>query len=118
MRVRRESNGQILVLDPGTEGGAGGEARIFAAPTDASLGAKIYHRPDDAQAQKLSVMIAHPPRDPRLARGHSSIAWPVELLREVGGRRRVVGFLMPRVRGLRPLVEFYNPKLRRQHCPF
>src|SRR5437763_3437402 len=122
MRVRRESNGQILVLDPGAELGAGGEARIYAAPPDSALAAKIYHRPDDAQARKLAVMIAHPPRDPcpggTRARGHSSIAWPLDLLREAGGSRRVVGFLMPCVRGLRPLVEFYNPKLRRQKCPF
>lgn len=116
MRVARESNGQILVLDPSAELGAGGEARIYAAP--ANLAAKIYHRPDEAQARKLAIMVAHPPRDPMLSRGHSSIAWPVDRLREVGGGGRVVGFLMPRVRGLRPLVEFYNPKLRRQNCPF
>src|SRR5436190_8933571 len=113
MRVQRESSGQILVLDPGAELGAGGEARIYAAPPNGALAAKIYHRPDDAQACKLAIMIAHPPRDPMLARGHSSIAWPVDRLREVGGSRRVVGFLMPRVRGLRPLVQFYSPKLRR-----
>ena len=118
MRVERESNGQILVLDRGAEIGAGGEARIYAAPPNGALAAKIYHRADDAQARKLAVMIAHSPRDPMLARSHSSIAWPVDLLREVGGGCRVVGFLMPRVRGLRPLVEFYNPKLRRQNCPF
>src|SRR5262245_48582861 len=118
MRVERESNGQVLLLDPGAELGAGGEARIFAVPSDGALAAKIYHRPDDAQARKLAVMVAHPPRDPMRARGHSSIAWPVDRLLAMGGSRRVVGFLMPRVRGLRPLVEFYNPKLRRRNCPF
>src|SRR5689334_14859618 len=87
MRVQRESNGQILVLGVGTELGAGGEARVYAAPPNGALAAKIYHR-------------------------------PVDVLRQVGGSRRVIGFLMPRVRGLHPLVEFYNPKLRRQNCPF
>src|SRR5438552_565991 len=116
MRVERESNGQTLVLDLGAVLGAGGEARIYAVPPN--LAAKIYHQPDDAQARKLAVMIAHWPPGPPRAGGRSAIAWRVARRRGVGGGRRVVGFLMPRVRGLRPLVDFYNPKLRRKNCPF
>ncbi|MEC4817471.1 MAG: tetratricopeptide repeat protein [Scytonema sp. PMC 1069.18] len=97
--------------------GRGGEACIYTVQTDTSLVAKIYHKPNQTQARKLEVMLAYPPENPTASLGHISIAWPVEVLRSVDGNSSVIGFLMPRIRGMRPIIDFYNPRTRRQHCP-
>ncbi|MBR8833867.1 MAG: tetratricopeptide repeat protein [Stigonema ocellatum SAG 48.90 = DSM 106950] len=97
--------------------GRGGEACIYTVPTDINLVAKIYHLPTVDQAEKLKVMLAHPPENPTANLGHISIAWPTELLRASDGSDRIVGFLMPRIRGMRPSIDFYNPRTRRQYCP-
>lgn len=95
--------------------GFGGEASIYALPWSASLVAKVYHHPDPTRARKLMTMIANPPKDPMAAHGHTSIAWPLDLLSKRD--REVVGFLMPRVSGTRALIDLYNPKTRREQCP-
>ncbi|MBW4627502.1 MAG: tetratricopeptide repeat protein [Brasilonema octagenarum HA4186-MV1] len=97
--------------------GRGGEACIYTVPTDAGLVAKVYHKPTPAQARKLEVMLAHPPDNPTASLGHISIAWPIELLRSSDPSREVIGFLMPRIQGMRPIIDFYNPRTRRQQCP-
>ncbi|MUH01280.1 tetratricopeptide repeat protein [Scytonema sp. UIC 10036] len=97
--------------------GQGGEACIYTIPTDSELVAKVYHKPVSVQGHKLEVMIANPPENPTASLGHISIAWPVELLRSSDGKNNVIGFLMPRIRGMRPIIDFYNPRTRRQHCP-
>ncbi|MGH8000822.1 MAG: tetratricopeptide repeat protein [Brasilonema sp.] len=97
--------------------GRGGEACIYTVPTDAGLVAKVYHKPTPAQARKLEVMLTHPPENPTASLGHISIAWPVELLRSPDGNDEVIGFLMPRIQGMRPIIDFYNPRTRRQQCP-
>lgn len=97
--------------------GRGGEACIYTMPTDANLVAKIYHQSTVEQARKLEVMLANPPENPTENLGHISIAWPVELLYCADGSDRVAGFLMPRIRGTRPSIDFYNPRTRRQYCP-
>ncbi|MBW4632552.1 MAG: tetratricopeptide repeat protein [Iphinoe sp. HA4291-MV1] len=97
--------------------GRGGEACIYTVPTDVGLVAKVYHKPTPAQARKLEVMLAHPPDNPTASLGHISIAWPIELLRSSDGSGQVIGFLMPRIHRMRPIIDFYNPRTRRQHCP-
>jgi DNA-binding helix-hairpin-helix protein with protein kinase domain len=97
--------------------GRGGEACVYTMPTDAEMVAKIYHKPNEQHARKLSVMLAYPPENPTASLGHISIAWPHELLRSCDGSQSVIGFLMPRIRGMRPIIDFYNPRTRRQHCP-
>lgn len=97
--------------------GRGGEACIYTLPTDINLVAKIYHQPTVEQAHKLEVMLAHPPENPTANLGHISIAWPIELLHSSDGSNGIVGFLMPRIRGMRPSIDFYNPRTRRQYCP-
>jgi DNA-binding helix-hairpin-helix protein with protein kinase domain len=104
MQVQSLANGQRLTLDPTATLGAGGEAYIYTLPQDSSLVAKVYRTPDKVPARKLAVMITHPPADPMLAQGHISLAWPVALLSAVDGRQQVIGFLMPRVTGMRPLI--------------
>jgi serine/threonine protein kinase len=115
MRLRRQSNGQYINLEPTSTLGVGGEARIYALLRESSLVAKVYHDPTDGRARKLAAMLANPPDDPMAAQGHVSIAWPVDLLCSVDGE--IVGFLMPLVTGMRSILDFYNPGARRQHCP-
>ena len=126
MRLLRKSNQQIITLDLNSMLGHGGEARVFAVPPDETLVAKVYHQPKETYARKLSTMLANPPENPMAAHGHISIAWPVDLLiatekSDALGKDfvpGVVGFVMPRVQGMRSLLDFYNPKTRRQKCPF
>lgn len=97
--------------------GRGGEACIYAVPTCGDLVAKVYHKPTVSHAHKLQAMLANPPENPTAGLGHISIAWPQDLLRSTNGGNEVIGFLMPRIRGMRPIIDFYNPKTRREHCP-
>ncbi|BAY68448.1 tetratricopeptide repeat protein [Anabaena sp. FACHB-709] len=97
--------------------GRGGEACIYAVPSAGDCVAKIYHKPTVAHASKLRAMLANPPENPTASLGHISIAWPQELLWGADESERVIGFLMPRIRGMRPIIDFYNPRTRRQHCP-
>ena len=113
MQVQRQSNGRTLILH--TELGSGGEGKIYALDGDSTLVAKVYHQPTAAAARKLAAMLANPPYDPDAAENQVSIAWPVDLLVRDG---KTVGFLMPRVDGVRPVHDFYNPKTRRDRCPF
>lgn len=118
MRLQRKSNRQIITLNPNSTLGHGGEARVYTVPQDEKLVAKVYHKPNETHAHKLAAMIANPPENPMAAQGHISIAWPLDLLTTADGSERGVGFLMPRVQGMRSLLDFYNPKTRRQKCPF
>lgn len=113
--LRRLPNPEILNFCVSV--GHGGEACIYAVPSDEHLVAKIYHKPTTSYAQKLQAMLANPPVNPTASLGHISIAWPQELLEAVDGSGQVVGFVMPRIRGMRPIMDFYNPGVRRQHCP-
>ncbi|MBD0263655.1 MAG: hypothetical protein ICV78_13305, partial [Tolypothrix sp. Co-bin9] len=97
--------------------GRGGEACIYAVPNDGNLVAKVYHKPTEQHARKLLAMLANPPENPTASLEHISIAWPYETLKAVDGSDRIVGFLMPRIRGMRPAIDFYNPRTRREHCP-
>jgi len=110
LAFRRRSTLERLVLDPGLEIGAGGEAVVYGVPGDASLVAKLYHRPAIDRARKLGAMLAHPPAMPE----GTATAWPADLLLDPGGR--FAGFVMPRVEGPR-LFEFYNPVSRRGVAP-
>lgn len=115
--LRRQSNGQILNYGSQPVVGVGGEARILLLREEPGLVAKVYHNPTDRHERKLAAMIANPPVDPMAAKGHVSIAWPVDLLQTTHGAGRFVGFLMHRVAGLRPIIDYYNPRTRRQQCP-
>lgn len=117
MRYLRQSNNQRVIVPDADTLGAGGEARVYAVTPGDRYAAKIYHRPTEAQARKLMVMRANPPDDPMEAHEHISIAWPIDLLRKMYGDQQFAGFLMPRVAGMRPLFNVYNPVTRRQECP-
>jgi DNA-binding helix-hairpin-helix protein with protein kinase domain len=117
MQVRRKSTGQIITLDFAGELGAGGEAKVFPVYGNDRVVAKIYHQPDYKRLQKLEAMLTNPPEDPAKASGGVSIAWPVEILCTPNGNQDFLGFLMPRVTGLRPLMGIYNPQSRKKSCP-
>ncbi|GAX35845.1 tetratricopeptide repeat protein [Nodularia sp. NIES-3585] len=97
--------------------GRGGEACIYAVPDCGDLVAKVYHKPTVAHAHKLQAMLANPPENPTANLGHISIAWPQDLLWATDPSKGIIGFLMPRIRGMRPIIDFYNPRTRREHCP-
>ena len=115
MELTLEQRGKSITLIETQVLGAGGQARVFPVEAHPEWAAKVYHKPDFRYATKLAVMVADPPEDPMAARGHASIAWPLDLLVDSAGT--VVGFLMPRVSGTRPIIDYFNPKTRRKTCP-
>ncbi|MDJ0618776.1 MAG: tetratricopeptide repeat protein [Calothrix sp. MO_192.B10] len=115
--LRCLTNQEIIPLNLSVSLGRGGEACVYTVPTDSDLVAKVYHKPTKQHARKLQAMLAHPPENPMASLGHISIAWPCEVLRSADGKQEIIGFLMPRIRGMRPAIDFYNPLTRRQHCP-
>ncbi|MBM4038363.1 MAG: hypothetical protein FJ290_07605 [Planctomycetes bacterium] len=116
MRCRRASDGQVVAFHSAVAIGYGGEAVIYVVQQDPSLLAKVYHQPTAGRERKLRAMLANPPDDPMRAQGHASIAWPLDLL--IGEfSPSVIGFLMPRVSEVHPIIDFYNPGTRRLVCP-
>jgi Protein kinase domain len=114
VRLQRQSNGQLITIDPAAVLGTGGEACVYAIPQEPSLVAKVYHEPTSDRTSKLMAMLANPPDDPLAVREHVSIAWPVDLLLTSDARHQCVGFLMPRLSGMHPITDVYNPRARRQ----
>jgi DNA-binding helix-hairpin-helix protein with protein kinase domain len=117
VRFQRATTGEVVALEERHKLGAGGEARIFVWPADESLVAKIWHKPTLERNRKLRVMLANPPADPMAGQQHHSIAWPGDLLHLPARPEHLVGFLMPRVVGMRPVGEFAHPRTRREKCP-
>ena len=115
MRLQRFSNGQWLTLPATAEIARAGEGCLYTVSQAPPMVAKIYHHPSQARAQKLHVMLTHPPIDPMRQQGHPTFAWPVDLL--LSDRGHVVGFLMPWVAGTR-LIDVYHPKTRLQSFPW
>ncbi len=117
MRVQRYTTKQIITLTDADKLGAGGEAVIYIVPDHPELVAKIWHKPTPERARKLLVMLSNPPSDPMAAQGHASIAWPCDLLLSGGPKQHIVGFIMPRVQHMQPIIDFFNPRTRLQKCP-
>lgn len=115
MRLLLEATGESVELGESHQLAAGGEARIFIHPGDAALVVKVWHQPTPERARKVRAMLANPPADPMAAQGHVAIAWPVSLA--LAARRQVVGFAMPRVQGVHPVIDYFNPKSRLRHSP-
>ncbi len=115
MRFQRQSSSETIELGDHCQLAAGGEARIFVLPGDDSQVVKIWHKPTPERANKVIAMLANPPADPMAGQGHVAIAWPTELV--LGGRPQVAGFIMPRVQGVHPVIDYFNPKTRLQRSP-
>ncbi len=116
MRLFCEFSGEVIQFTEDAELGAGGEARVFALPQDASRVVKVYHHPTQMHMHKLKAMVANPPVDPRSLDGNVSIAWPRDLLYTMPARQ-FVGYLMPRVSGTVPICDVYNPSARQESFP-
>jgi len=115
MQLQRRSNKQKINIEESYLLGSGGEAKIYSLRHDQSLVAKIYHNPTDERSHKLTIMLDYPPDDPMLAKGHTLIAWPLDLL--LNNQGQIVGFLMQRLVNMKSIFNFYNPSMRRKEFP-
>ncbi len=112
LRLEKEGGSFLLTSQPLARGG---EAGIYEVPQRPRLVAKVYHQATAEHAAKVAAMIAAPPADPMAGTGHVSIAWPTDRLLDAAGR--FLGYVMPRVDKVRPIVDFYHPQSRLQLCP-
>ncbi len=104
-----DSRGRPVRL--GSEIGRGGEGAVYEIADDASLVAKLYHKPlDSKHAEKLSAMtISGTPDILKFA------AWPISTVQKDG---RMVGLLMRKLgRGDKAVHELYTPKTRIREYP-
>ncbi len=116
IRVRCDGGGETLLLVPGSELGAGGQATVYPVPGRIDRVAKLYHHPAPEQELKLRQMLARSPAGAALmGAGAGIFAWPLELLR--GEEDRLAGLLLPRVDGKLRVFELYNPATRRERAP-
>ncbi|MET0397781.1 MAG: TonB family protein [Longimicrobiaceae bacterium] len=115
IRVRCDG-GETLLLVPGSELGAGGQATVYPVPGRPDRVAKIYHDPAPEQELKLRQMLLRRPAGAALmGAGAGIFAWPLELLRGEDGA--LAGLLLPRVEGRLRVFELYNPATRRERAP-
>lgn len=115
--LKRQSTGQPLSLPDNHKFGGGGEGEVYRVPNDPSLVAKVYF-PNKlgSKSQKLQAMLANPPADPtKQSTGHTSIAWPVDLLFDAANQ--VAGYLMPNAQGMDKIFGFYVPTERQARHP-
>lgn len=97
--------------------GSGGEGAIYAVVHNDTLVAKVYHSSRPVPIPKLQAMLALPPLDPMAAKGHTSIAWPIDLLLSEKDLQPI-GFLMRRAEMMRSIHNFYTPIARLKNYPF
>ena len=95
----------------GSQIARGGEGTVFELQGHPDRVAKIYMQPvDGVRLEKLNALI-------RLNRPQlmTVSAWPQEVL--LDQQKKPVGFIMPAVRGGRPLHMFVSPYDRQKHAP-
>lgn len=112
--IYTNSNGEVVRL--GDVVGQGGEATVHRLLDAPDRLAKVYsHAVRQDYPQKLAWMLAHPPGNPTAALGHPSLAWPEELI--YAGGSRLAGYTMVHIQKAAPLVQVFNPRLRRETLP-
>ncbi|HBQ97144.1 MAG TPA: hypothetical protein DD761_01225, partial [Cyanobacteria bacterium UBA11691] len=116
MKLQRQSNQEWIDLQAATELGVGGEAKVYGLSEDKTQVAKVYHKLKPEYGLKLTAMLENPPNNPTANQNHLSFAWPEDLL--FNQKQQVVGFLMPRISEMRPIIDLYNPKTRRTQWPW
>lgn len=98
-------------LNLGRQLGRGAEGVVYELPNDASLAAKVYHKPIDRdRAEKIKAMAAL--RNTSLER---FTAWPRDLLLSHGSQP--VGLTMARVPASKDVHNLYGPKSRLAEFP-
>ena len=114
MQQLRQSNGDILSL--GSKLAEGSESAIFAVTHRDDVVVKIYYpnRITPAHFKKIHGMLATPPDDVtrHAPLNHISFAWPLALV--LDGDKEV-GYLMPRIKIVNPLLHLIQPRLRQQY---
>ena len=96
----------------GGELGRGGEGVVYAVPSRPDLVAKVYHKPTPTErADKLRAM-----SNLQTDRLLKVAAWPVDTLTDRSGGP-VVGLLMPKVEGYKPIHMLYGPRSRFAEFP-
>lgn len=104
-----DASGKMLSLGP--QIGIGGEGTVYELLTDPQTAAKIYLKPTDkVKAEKLTAMVSVVNQ-----RLRDLTAWPTSTV--VSDTGKVVGFLMPKISGFKPIFEVYVPKLRFDSFP-
>jgi DNA-binding helix-hairpin-helix protein with protein kinase domain len=111
--VRDPNTGQSYRLAASTPLATGGEADIYAVQEHPELVAKIYKEARPEREAKLAFMLANPPRNPTAAQNHAAYAWPSALLSSTTSSG-IVGFLMPKVTGMKEVFNLYNPGTRKR----
>lgn len=111
-------NGLVIDISRAALIGSGGEGRIFEPTNAPHLAAKILDRPTRSQLRKLEIMLANPCSRGSRTSTPPPLAWPVGVLFANSPRGEFAGYLMPKLRHCRSLVDVYNPKTRRQKGPF
>ncbi len=86
------------------------ESVVYRVQNNTMFLSKLYHTPDDEQAQKIHWMIHNPPYDPNQTCGHTSIAWPHWMLFNKAGDW--VGYGLDYVQNGRPMRDVFDPALR------
>ena len=105
-----DAHGQAF--DLGSSLATGGEGVVSTLIKDLTQLAKVYHQPPDAlKVEKLRWMVQQ--ADATLCR---FAAWPTATLHDTPGGP-LVGFLMPRFDGHRPIHTLYSPAHRRSSFP-
>ncbi len=117
MRLNLQSSGAALAFDARQLLGRGGEGAVYQVPAHPELVAKIYHPGKAPPLRKLELMLANAPLDAAAAGGHSSIAWPVDILLDPHAVHLPAGFVMKRVSGYHELHEVYDPSDRVREVP-
>jgi DNA-binding helix-hairpin-helix protein with protein kinase domain len=110
--VRKLFDREGRPLDLGPPLASGGEGAVHVVVGDAAVVAKVYHKPPAGeQVEKLRGMVSQ--SVPDLC---PFAAWPTTTLHDSAGGP-VVGFLMPRFAGFRPIHTLYSPAHRRAAFP-
>lgn len=109
--VRPQVRDRSGLVPLGKELGKGGEGSVYEVTNRPDIVAKVYHKRITAdRALKIEAMVAM--KTDRLL---SLTAWPVELLRTLGGNP--CGLLMPKVSGYKDIHYLYSPKSRKVEFP-
>ena len=117
IKLRRGHNGEVTTLNPSSILGVGGESTVYTFSDDETLAAKVYLDPSEEHGRKLSVMCANPPVYGAPSGNNFTLAWPVDVLYSGDRKRRVIGYLMPRMSGMTPIIDVYSPQSRLQNRP-
>ena len=97
-------SGSSAIVELGPEVGRGGEAVVYRVVGDTRFVAKVYEKAASGgeREERLSALV-------QLNKPAGVAAWPVDLLYSSTG---CVGFLMPLIRGCKPVISVYAPRQR------